>query len=359
MKTIVPLSSGDARKAVARFGRSPRTAAIPLLPANAGEAEWLAARRRDGAGGWRIGASELAAVLGISPHASPFSLWWSKQDSWVRPEATTGMRIGHKLEPVIGDLWAEAHPDMLLCRPRHALYGHPDPEHAWLVCTPDFLAVTTRPGCQCASFPMARGEADCPNHSTSPPLVAIEPVECKSDEGGQGWGAPGTDQVPAHHRVQVYAQSEILGAPRGHLMRLAGKRASAYVLPYDDAARAEMARWLEAGRRFVVELETGLAPDPDGHDATTATLLELAPSYVEGTDALLPAELAEAYRRLHTQLADVKTAFAAAQNQVRQRLGDAQLGVDADGTQVVKRLVYKRRAYEVPATVVDQLRRLS
>lgn len=337
MKTIVPLSSGDARKAVARFGTSPRTAAIPLLPAKADEADWLAARRRDGDGGWRIGASELAAVLGISPHASPFSLWWSKQDSWVQPETTRQQSIGHLLEPLIGQLWAEEHPEMLLCRPGFALFGQPY-EHRWLVCTPDFLAVR------------ADDLAD---------RVRVEPVECKSDDGGKGWGTPGTGEVPAHHRVQVYVQCEVFGARRGHLMRLAGKRPTAYVLPYDDAARAEMAKWLEAGRRFVGSLEAGEPPEPDGHEATTRALTELNPAYVEGSTRLLPAALIGEYRRLHTLLDNVKRQYEAAQNRVRQTLGDAQIGIDPAGNQVVKRLVYKRRGYEVGPSMVDQLRRLS
>lgn len=336
MKSIVPLTSGDARKAVARFGVSPRTAAIPLLPAKADEADWLAARRRDANGGWRIGASELAAVLGISPHASPFSLWWSKQDSWVAPESTRQQSIGHLMEPLIGQLWAEAHPEMLLCRPGFGLFGHP--EHRWLVCTPDFLAVRTD------------DLAD---------RVCVEPVECKSDDGGKGWGAPGTDEVPEHHRVQVYVQCEVLGAPRGHLMRLAGKRPAAYVLPYDETARAEMDSWLRLGRRFIETLRDGEPPEPDGHDATTRTLTELHPAYVEGSTRLLPVALIGEYRRLHALLDTVKSQFAAAQNEVRQRLGDAQIGIDPAGNQVVKRLTYKRRGYEVGPSMVDQLRRLS
>src|SRR6266540_7228681 len=136
-KTVVPLSTGDARKAVQRFGKSPRTPAVPLLPAGVDEAVWLEARRRDGET-WRIGASELAAVLGASPYASPFSLWWAKQGgAWS--EQTREQRRGHAYEPAIGGMFAEDHPDLFVCRPGAGLWGHP--VHRWLVCTPDFLAV--------------------------------------------------------------------------------------------------------------------------------------------------------------------------------------------------------------------------
>ena len=60
-----------------------------VVPADAPEAVWLAARREG------IGASEISAVLGISPWESPFSLFWRKVNAWeiddafsVNPDAT-------------------------------------------------------------------------------------------------------------------------------------------------------------------------------------------------------------------------------------------------------------------------------
>lgn len=129
----VPIHSGDARLAVRRYGASPRTAATPVLPLEQyGSQAWLDARRA------MIGASEMAAVLGISPHASPFSLWWSKQEGWD-VEQTFSMRVGHFLEPVIAELFAEDRPDLLVCRAIGSLWRHPEVD--WLGCTPDYLAV--------------------------------------------------------------------------------------------------------------------------------------------------------------------------------------------------------------------------
>ncbi len=155
--------------------------------------------------------------------------------------------------------------------------------------------------------------------------------------------------------MQLLVQCEIFGAPRGHLVR----EDRAYVVHYDDKARAELAGWLDEALAFLATLETGASPDPDGHDATTAALIDMSPAYDEGTDALLPAELVEEFRRLHAQRDEVSRRFKAAQNQVRQRLGTAQFGVDVQGRRVVKRNVYKRRGYEVAPSTVDELRRLS
>lgn len=341
---VVPLTDTDSGRVWMRFNAVPATRAVPLLDLGATEEQWLQARRRRGER-WRIGASELAAVLDISPHSSPFSLWWSKQDSWVHPERTTAQDLGHRLEDLIGELWAERNPHTMLCRPGFALFGHPDPLNDWLVCTPDFLAVVPYEEWVDNDGPHIR--------------VRVEPVECKSDDGGKGWGKPGTDEVPEHHRVQVYVQCEILGAPRGHLMRLAGKRPAAYVLPYDDKARATMARWLKAGRAFIRSLELDDPPDVDGHGATTEALQQLHSTYVEGKKAELPAELIREFKGIDELFNTVKTTREEIRNRVRKQLRDAQFGTDAAGKNVVKRNIYKRRGYEVGAAMVDELRRMS
>lgn len=353
-RTVVPLTNGDAKKAVARFGQSPRTAAVPLLPANPPEDVWLAARRRDG-DTWRIGASELAAVLGVSPFASPFSLWWAKQDDW-QTEQNDAMKIGHKLEDTIGDLFREERPDLMVARSNAGLWGHP--LHDWLVCTPDFLAVA-------GDVDSCTHGADCLVHAGVNALhnfddrggVHVEPVEAKSDEGGAGWGKPGTGEVPAHHRVQVLVQCAVFGAPRGHLVRLAGKRFARYVVAFDDSARADLAEWIKAGRAFVADLAAGVSPDIDAHDATEATLQRLHPAIDEDTTEMLPVDLAEAYERRHAALDVAKAAVAEVNNRVRARMGRAQYAVGPDGRRIAQRLVYPRRGYEVAPTTVDSLRR--
>jgi len=356
----IPLGTTDRRKCKQRWGGAvPRTRARSLLSTRATEHEWLEARRGT-EHDWRIGASEFAAVLGSSPHTSAFSLWWAKQGTWARPEANTAMVVGHKLEDVIGGLWADAHPDMMLCRPGSALYGHYAPAHEWLVCTPDFLAVrnlvdSCTHGADCEVHP----DSNRQHNFDAVPILTVEPVECKSDDGGKGWGKPGTDEVPFHHRVQVYTQCEILGATRGHLMRLAGKRPAAYVLPYDADARGKMGRWLEEGRDFIQTLYNNDPPDPDGHSATTEALQQIYAGFVDGKEVTLPNELVNDYQFFHDELARIKEQFEEAKNKVRAALGDGQLGVDVAGRKVVKRNIYKKRGYEVGPQQVDELRRMS
>lgn len=333
-KTTVPLSKAASDRAVARFGRAPRTPAVPLLPPDADEQAWLDARRR-GPEGYRVGASEIASLLGISPWSSRFSLWWGKHAGWQTSQ-TRQQRWGHKLEAVIAEVFAEDLPELLVCRAGASLWAHP--EHPWMTCSPDFLAVTDS---RDVAMPGARS------------LVRVEPVECKSDRGGKGWGKPGTDQVPPHHRVQLLWQCAIFDAPRGHLVR----NDMPYVVEYDQAARAEVAQWMEQAREFVTSLELGMPPEPDGHKATERALTQLNPAVDEGETAIVSGDLATEFEVAHERLAHAKRQYQLAQNKVRASMGRAELAMTPRGRVFAKRTVYKRRGYEVAPGVVDRLDR--
>jgi len=324
--TSVPLTSHGARQSVALFGASPRTTAVPVLPASQyGTPEWLAERR------YMIGASEMAAVLGLSPHASPFSLWWAKREGWEL-EQTLGMRIGHLLEPVVAGLFAELRPDLLVCRSNTSLWRHP--HLAWMGCTPDYLGVRSQP----------EG------------LPTVEPIEIKTDEGGSGWGPAGSGEVPVHHRVQVRQQCVVFGADRGHLVRLAGKRLTAYVIECDTAALVEVGEWVTQGEAFVKSLMDGDPPDIDGHKATTETLERLHPGPDPDASTFVEDELAAQYEWAEGEYKAAKQVREQAKNLVRHALGDARYGaVASTGRRFVDRRVYKRRAYEVAASMVDAL----
>lgn len=326
LKWTVPIHSGDARKAHQRFGRSPRTPAVPVLDASAyGTQAWLDARRG------MIGASEMAAVLGLSPYASPFSLWWSKQEGWDH-EQSMAMRIGHLLEPVIAALFAEARPDALICRANASLWRSPFVE--WMGCTPDYLAV------------VANDEFG--SH--------VEPVECKSDEGGQGWGKPGTDEVPEHHRIQALQQCEVLQAPRAHLVRMAGKRWTSYLVEFDLAAERDMLAWTRTGQSFVDSLAADIPPELDDHKATTAALRRLHAGPDDEGFALLPDLICDAYEAARSARDAARRECRLTDNLVRDFLGGYRYGRrESTGQPVVDRRVYKRRGYEVPASEVDAL----
>jgi len=95
--------------------------------------EWLKARE-DG-----IGASEVAAVVGLSPWETPFSLWLRKTGQVPPLEENQAMKLGHLLEPVIVSLWEEATGwKAVKASAKDIIYQ--DPEHPWRKVTPDRIA---------------------------------------------------------------------------------------------------------------------------------------------------------------------------------------------------------------------------
>jgi len=327
--TVEVLGVADSRACIARFGYAPRTVGIPLLPPDANEATWLAKRKE------MLTASEVAAVFGRSTYDSPFSLWWRKQPGWPSTEVTANMHIGRKLEPVIGELFSEAHPEAALYRTGAALWGHH--KHTWLGATPDYVAVLPAPDGQGVTF---------------------EPVECKSDEGGDGWGRALTAEIPFHHLCQVVTQALVLGVTRARVIRLASKRVTEYVVDLQEHTQL-VDDIIHIGGSFVASLEAGITPEIDGHQATGKALETLHPNVIKGTEATIPDALADVYEEALGNVDAWKARLQDAKNRLLQHIGgaSAQYGVRPDGRRVASRVTYKRNGYTVPPTEIDMIRK--
>jgi putative phage-type endonuclease len=92
--------------------------------------EWLKER------GKGIGASDVGAILGVSPFDTPFSLYLKKTGQ-VEPEPENqAMKMGHYLEPVVAQLWEEATGEKVIkASASDIIYVHP--EHDFMRATPD------------------------------------------------------------------------------------------------------------------------------------------------------------------------------------------------------------------------------
>ena len=105
----------------------------PNIIKPASHEEWLKARE-DG-----IGASEVAAVVGLSPWETPFSLWLRKTGQVPPLEENDAMRMGHKLEAIVADEWAERTGfKYVKASAKDIIYQ--DAEHPWRKVTPDRIA---------------------------------------------------------------------------------------------------------------------------------------------------------------------------------------------------------------------------
>lgn len=340
----------DHAAVLARFGAMPTTSAVGLLPPPPSAADgdspdallraheawheaWIALRRNG------IGASEVATAAGVpGAYGSPFALWWQKKTG-LRIESGNDevMVMGTRLEEIIGETWQARNPDALLVRPGAGLYAHA--ASPWIVATPDFLAVYMVPG---------------------DPWPHIAPVECKAYEGGKGWGTPGTDQVPPHIKVQVLMQIDVLGATRGYVARMQGKRITLYTIdayPRDD--EGQLRAWLHhlqsRAAAFVDSLKGDVPPPIDSSDATEAALAQQYADMHEDERATVSADLALAYRVALAEAREAQERLSLLKNRVRAAIGKAEFATDPNGVIIAQRRRYKRGAYTVAAKEIDGL----
>lgn len=290
------------------------THGILVLPAGCDRDDWLAVRRTG------IGASEIAAVLGVSPYDSPFSLYWRKKLG-TEVDANEDMEWGLRLEDPIAVKFAEQHPEFDV-QPG-GLYRHH--EHDWMLATPDRLLY----------------DHPCPRIGDHADCRAVELAQVKTTYSFDDWGEPGTDEIPVYYRAQVMQEMDVHGARRVHLPVLAsrrdanGKRYREYVVDYDpeDAALGR-----KAGGEFMRRLADEDPPDIDGSAATARTIKALHPTVIDES-VTVPLSVADQYRVRAELLADAQAAYDETYNQLLAATGNYRYAV-ADGRKVATRSVY-------------------
>ena len=285
--------------------------AVEVLPAEVERDCWLRAR----SGG--LGASEIAAVLGLSPYTSPFDLFWRKVRGDEQPDREQ-LRWGRRLEAAVADEFAERHPEFEVepC----GLLAHA--ERPWQRCSPDRLLYESV-GDPPDGEPLPRWEHE---------LLRGEPLsvlEVKTHGTLEGWGDHGSDEVPVHYRCQVLWQLDVLGLTEGWLALLvSGRTYREYPITHDEtdlaimrAAGEEFWRSVEAARRDPDNAHA-YAPDVDAHLATTGRLKRLFPD-AEDIEVDVDATLAFDYLTACEAIRDLEQVKAEAGNRLLAAIGDA------------------------------------
>ena len=221
-----------------------------------GSPEWHAARAHG------IGGSEIAAVLGLSPHESAFSLWHRKQGNLGPVQETPEMYWGKKHEPTICNEFANRHPELLVLP--SGTYAADDAP--WWIANPDRLGFT------------ADGD--------------LEVIEAKTAYDDFEWGDEGTDQIPIHYKAQVRWYCRALGARRARVAVLIGLSDYREYVVEPDSTDTEL--MYTAGKAFMDSLAAGQAPSIDGHTATFQAIKEL-PEGMEDVDVPIDPELRDRY----------------------------------------------------------------
>lgn len=262
-------------------------------------AEWLEWRR----GG--IGASDIAAILGLSPWASPWSVWAEKVGliDISDDDQNELQEAGQWLELAIGP-WVEARTGLRLQSEQNALVH---PQFEWAICTLD-------------------GEL----YDDGGQVAPLGNLEIKTAWPGKAW-----DEAPVHYEAQCLWQQFVGGYERTYLAVLMGRRLDIHIIERDDD---EIAFMLEQAEKFWQDhVVTGDPPPVDGSDATTAALVEVygsadSDSTIDLDDDLVA--LVEQYRDAKATERDTSGYVQEIGNRLRAALADHEIGT-ADGQKVV------------------------
>lgn len=301
-----------------------------------------------------ISASEIAAVLGLSPWDSAFSLYWRKVNGWG-VEETPEMVAGRYAEPVIAEWFADAcDPHENLAVERAGLYA--SAERPWELATPDRLIHEAcgdcggRGGGGPASGPETSGLcASCLASGLGSPPLAL--LECKYVvHGWDGWGEPGTDDVPVWYRAQCLQQLDVMEVDEVSLAAWHGAEFRLYTVRRDEKDLRVMRA---AGRDFMDRLTAGDPPPIDGSAATVRTLKALHPS-IEDREVQAPVEFAEAYRRARALKARLEKTLDRYEARAREMLGNGNR-LTANGHLLCSRSIFDVAESVRAAYTVDKL----
>lgn len=160
-----------------------------------------------------IGASECAIILGKDGYSTPYDLWLIKTGKVDHEVESEAAEIGNAIEATTANL-AEKRLGKKLVKPT-ATYKAPN----------GFMFANLDRQIEKA----ARG-ADI--------------VECKSTGIVDGWGEPGTDEVPDRVLIQCHAQMFCAGAELAHVARLLGRFGFSFSM-FEVPMRRELAEIIE------------------------------------------------------------------------------------------------------------------
>ena len=251
-------------------------------------ARWLAERRT------KITATDVPAILGLSPYASPVSVWLEKTNQSDGKEATDAMRWGQRFERPILEEYEEVRGEPLV---------FPEPY--------TLLTAPTQPliGATLDAWRVRDGGA----------------VDAKNLGAHirDHYGEAGTDDFPPHYAAQLMMQLFVHGGDSADLAVLFNRHDfRIYTIQYDkETAEGLVERCVDWWEQYVV---TRTAPPVDGTPDYTAFVKR----FRQATDMVIRADAAQHEVAAHLnatkqQLDAVETEKARLENILKSAIGEA------------------------------------
>lgn len=263
-----------------------------------GSEEWHAIRANG------IGGSEIAAIMGLSPWTSKFTLWHRKKGTLDAESENSGMEWGTRLEDVIARKFGETHPEYRVRRGgtwRSTL-------RPWQIANPDRLLVRS-----------------------------LLEVKTANANASWEWGEHLSDTIPVHYRCQVMWYMDCLGVDYAWVaVLIGGSDYREYRIGY-DINEAQLMR--QAADEFMVSLDLDERPDIDDSDSTYSTVRELNPN-IDGLDKEISPYLAEKYVKTCVAYEAEKRAKVAVSSELLDAMGSARYAL-CNGDKIAMRAAVK------------------
>lgn len=270
-------------------------------------------------------ASEVAAVLGVSPFGSPLEVWARKRRLITGDEATERMKWGTRFERPILAGYAEDEGVEVVYHDQSQLIMHPRYPEVPMAATPD-------------------------GYEGSDVVLDAKNVDAFVADA---W----VDGPPLHYQIQSQVQMACTGRPLGKLIALfGGNRLQPYIVERNDAFIASMeATVADWWSRYVV---TGEQPPADASESCIRTLERLHPDD-NGREVTLGDEFVDVDARLaevKAALAQLKSEKDELENRLKAAIGANTFGVLPTGGRFSWKTVEKA-SYTVKASKYRQLLR--
>jgi len=204
-----------------------------------------------------IGASEAAAVLGLSRYTTPLDIYIRKTTEGVSWPETQATRMGILLEPIVLDLYES------------------DPEGG--------KVERNLPTVPSVDIPFMFASLDARRADTGYPVEAKTVGVRTMHE----WGEPGTDQIPQEYLVQVTHQMIVTKAQSADIAVLkGGQEFGIYHVAYDDELGQMV---IEGLRQFWMRVEKREPPEPQTADEVGRLYRRSREAAIEATPAIVDA----------------------------------------------------------------------
>lgn len=263
---------------------------------------WLAERRNS------VGASEAAAVLGLSPYDTPLSLYLRKLGKIPEPEETLRLRMGNLLEPTIAQLYVEQTGETIEAT---QVFGR-HPELPFVTATMDLRPATPR-----------------------------KAVECKTMEvfARHKLGEEGTDDLPEHWLVQAHQQMAVFDLDQIDFAVLVGFDSFRVFHVHRDEGLLQCV--LEGVENFWrLHVVPRNPPRASAMDAEVLKHLRPTPGVTVSLDGYADDQ-AQQYLKLGEQIKVLEETRDGHKARLMQLLGDAEEGFTPSGLRIARKVVIK------------------